>query len=919
MANIEIGGRLHSTATGNVVAGANEILDDTKGKKQNVINSETDTHLGNLDAEIIRVEGKTDENREEINRKQFEAGAVEIDPYPIENSENLVRSGAIYDAYTHQVYIRPDSAQGAIPDFDAASQSVHITPQVLSDAQKIQARANLGFGDGQIDDVPTAGSDNLVKSSGVDSILTPIKVDIDAKITGNSTIIEAGRHEILVSGLRLKKNVVYHLIATLSSALANTLYIVIYDKYGNSLFTTNIATSTLIKDTYYFPDQDYDDVYIEMYANGASNVGKSVSLLFEEGGKNILGILNRISQIFGENAQLLRIPGNDNSSKNTQFATTIGHKYRIYIANKSEWTVSNVAANSTILSVDIYNTTTSDWNAICSYKVEDFAKIPNYIDLTAEYTQARVLIRADSGNYLYFEIMDITKNSLLAKVEDMNVLLTTLSNNELLTHTFDVMINTGSYTFTPDIKYATYYFSEYLHLKAGKLYKLSMSTVSATTNYITSVIVYGENNSALFTNRAEAGTTSSAKLFRVGHDGLYRLAIYTAMSNNDIALCEPTFTLEEQDNDVMLRSNIANSPAKYGRYYSHLFSDNGSNQDDIIIPFESVYDVEIAARLGFKVIEGNVLQTEDGEYLVMHGSSGKFGGMYQHIDGVTDISETLVSSVTEEWVKTNVRFKSKYPKYRTAISTLKEWLITVKRYNMIPLVQIVDDAEIVVIESIFTKDNYIAYGATRQQTSAPITVWRGETSANAIINYVGNPNRGIPFFYGLNNTVRNSMSESELKQMCDEVHKENIWMLTSYLSNEANNQKALSCGFDFMAATWQIPQFSQGNLCDICSGSDFVGFSHNGTVQNASLLLNNGTISPSETIPSVFLGACLLSIRFSGTISLTMGKIVNNSLTSDGSKPLLITSYSIEQIPTFEIVTNGEVTVYEITFKSSSR
>ena len=76
-----------------------------------------------------------------------------------------------------------------------------------------------------------------------------------------------------------------------------------------------------------------------------------------------------------------------------------------------------------------------------------------------------------------------------------------------------------------------------------------MSTVSATTNYITSVIVYGENNSALFTNRAEAGTTSSAKLFRVGHDGLYRLAIYTAMSNNDIALCEPTFTLEEQDNE----------------------------------------------------------------------------------------------------------------------------------------------------------------------------------------------------------------------------------------------------------------------------------------------------------------------------------------------------------------------------------
>lgn len=45
MANIEIGGRLHSTATGNVVAGANEIYDDAKGKKQSVVNQETDAAL----------------------------------------------------------------------------------------------------------------------------------------------------------------------------------------------------------------------------------------------------------------------------------------------------------------------------------------------------------------------------------------------------------------------------------------------------------------------------------------------------------------------------------------------------------------------------------------------------------------------------------------------------------------------------------------------------------------------------------------------------------------------------------------------------------------------------------------------------------------------------------------------------------
>lgn len=54
--DINIGGRLHSTATGNVVAGANEILDDTKGKKQSVVNQETDNALEALDGRAEALE-----------------------------------------------------------------------------------------------------------------------------------------------------------------------------------------------------------------------------------------------------------------------------------------------------------------------------------------------------------------------------------------------------------------------------------------------------------------------------------------------------------------------------------------------------------------------------------------------------------------------------------------------------------------------------------------------------------------------------------------------------------------------------------------------------------------------------------------------------------------------------------------------
>ena len=42
---INVGGRLHSIATGNVLAGTDEIYDDGKGKKQSTINAETDAIL----------------------------------------------------------------------------------------------------------------------------------------------------------------------------------------------------------------------------------------------------------------------------------------------------------------------------------------------------------------------------------------------------------------------------------------------------------------------------------------------------------------------------------------------------------------------------------------------------------------------------------------------------------------------------------------------------------------------------------------------------------------------------------------------------------------------------------------------------------------------------------------------------------
>ena len=75
---IYIGGRFESVEQGNVVAGANAILDDTKGKKQNVINAETD-------AELLRLQNEKQNN-------------LTFDNVPTENSNNPVKSGGVYTA-----------------------------------------------------------------------------------------------------------------------------------------------------------------------------------------------------------------------------------------------------------------------------------------------------------------------------------------------------------------------------------------------------------------------------------------------------------------------------------------------------------------------------------------------------------------------------------------------------------------------------------------------------------------------------------------------------------------------------------------------------------------------------------------------------------------------------------------------------
>ena len=75
---VKLPGRVESAEMGGIVTGAGEILDDLKGKTQEVINTETD-------AELVRL----DETKQ---------GNLTFDQTPTENSTNPVTSGGVYAA-----------------------------------------------------------------------------------------------------------------------------------------------------------------------------------------------------------------------------------------------------------------------------------------------------------------------------------------------------------------------------------------------------------------------------------------------------------------------------------------------------------------------------------------------------------------------------------------------------------------------------------------------------------------------------------------------------------------------------------------------------------------------------------------------------------------------------------------------------
>ena len=473
--------------------------------------------------------------------------------------------------------------------------------------------------------------------------------------------------------------------------------------------------------------------------------------------------------------------------------------------------------------------------------------------------------------------------------------------------------NTGDWTNAGDNKEKTTNFID-LNLVGNVVFNISYS--QSRTMW---VAVSRFNNSGEFVARKVVINTSKQDgtyLFTPQSGDRYVAFSYrtyndaTVTINGDIknaGVLDVVRSIEDEENKYY---KLPSKPC-----YDHLFVNNQSTST-ITIPHESLFHVRASRSFGFNVIEANVNPTSDGVYIVNHLSSGKFGAYFTHVDGTTDISNTLVSSVTWDWIVSNVRYRSSIPQYRTRPCRLEEFLGECRQQGIIPFISSGRSEVVEIANKYMGKGNFIAYGATRSTCPTEVIYrWLSKTTKAEIVEEC--EGYGKPFIYGMQNPT--SFTDEQLRDIVDTLHKKGYWIGVSYADDKWH--KYADMGFDINGSQTRINRIDNGNICnfDTLFGFDDFTFT-NATEANGVLTFTaDGTIEPNVDNDTLSMCAIDIEISFNGTIVIPVIGENRSAITytSDGSYPMFAAIPIINGSPKVSLTVSNGTVIYDAKFKAS--
>lgn len=376
------------------------------------------------------------------------------------------------------------------------------------------------------------------------------------------------------------------------------------------------------------------------------------------------------------------------------------------------------------------------------------------------------------------------------------------------------------------------------------------------------------------------------------------------------------------------RSSIAGNMFAYKPWCAHLFLNTVSDtQENTYVPSQSLYDIEISKRLGFYVIEANTHRTSDGGFVCFHGSSGTFGPEFVAAPGSSysdaQIQATDCSTVTLDWIRTNVVYKAKYQKLRVSPPTLEEFLYACKKNVMLPMINYVHVDEIAIADGVMGKDNYILYSApksARAYSNAPfLTITRFATKQE-VVDWI--EDIGTPCIWSALHPEDHT--KSEWAEIVKAVHEAGalINFAGGYIP-PTQTQEWLDIGFDFGSSGWDLNPVISGNMANLTGDETFVDFTTTGTISNGVIEIDaNETVVPASPLNASYLCGSWLDVTFTGTISVSMGRWITHGgaseFTADEPKTIHLSTYWINATPTFEVKSLADGTKIEsIVFKAS--
>lgn len=354
--------------------------------------------------------------------------------------------------------------------------------------------------------------------------------------------------------------------------------------------------------------------------------------------------------------------------------------------------------------------------------------------------------------------------------------------------------------------------------------------------------------------------------------------------------------------------------------YKYVYHFNANRLGQAEVPLNSMMDIDIAHRLGFRAYEINARQTATpGCYVCMHGNSGKIGTELVARDG-TDITNVEINTVTKTQFEEDYVYNTTNNQLKTRVTFLDEALIRCRKYGMIPFVSWPGYDGIDYIRKYagnrFVLIIYDQYYIGRTAYKGAINLYKtlNDATFEEIVKTIEKP-----FIASLTSEEVNDMTDTEKKARIQLCHENNcIIGAAGVYQSEAENMALFDLGLDYLASGWEVEDFGDGNLASLKSNGTFTGFTHNGTVSGGGLALANGE-AVSAAQASQYLAKGCLKIRFSGTLVFNFGTYIDDeSITSDGSKDVILTTAFFRQAPGFSATADGAVSIYEIVYDASA-